>query len=199
MHRLLYFLFLTVILFGCSKDELEYQNEFDKSYKAWLQYKQNNKSYSYTAKTTSWIGTTTHTTITVENNQVSKRDFKYARIGGKTIPENGWTKQLAIEALKEIGYTENEMSSSFGNEIIDKLQWVENKEDLGKNGNAEQLMTLEQIYDKAKNDWITKRPNSQIYFEAKNNGLISTAGYVPDGCMDDCFVGIKIISIQNIN
>ena len=106
---------------------------------------------------------------------------------------------MAIEALKEIGYTENEISSSFGNEIIDKLQWVENKEDLGNNGNAEQLMTLEQIYDKAKNDWITKRPNSQIYFEAKNNGLISTAGYVPDGCMDDCFVGIKIISIQNIN
>ncbi len=199
MHRLIHFLFLTLILVGCSKDELEYQNEFDKSYKTWLQYKQNNKSYSYTSQTTSWIGITTHTTITVENNQVTKREFKHARIGSKAIPENGWTKQLAIEALKEIGYTESEIPSIFGSEIIDKLQWVENKADLGKNGYAEQLMTLEQIYEKAKNDWITKRPKSQIYFEAKNNGLISTAGYVLDGCMDDCFVGIKIINIQNLN
>lgn len=126
-----------------------------------------------------------------------KREFKYFRIGSKTIPENGWTKQLAIEALKGISYTEEEIQSFFGAEIIDRLQWIETKENLGTHNKSE-LMTLDQVYSKAKNEWIIKRDKSKVYFEAKNNGLISIAGYVPDGCQDDCFEGINIIKIENL-
>ena len=198
MKRLFYLLFFTLIIFGCSKDELEYQNDFDKSYNIWLQFNKNNKSYSYTSQTSSWVGITSQTTITVENNQIIKRTFKYFRIGSKTIPESGWTKSLAIEALKEIGYTDETIQSAFGDEIIDKLQWQENKENLGKHGNPNQLMTLEQIYDKTRHKWIIKRPEAKIYFETKNNGLISLVGYTPNGCVDDCFIGIDIIKIEKL-
>ena len=198
MNKVLYFLFFALIILGCSKDELEYQNDFDKSYKTWLQFDKNNKSYSYTYQISSWVGITSHTTITVENNQITKRAFQYFRIASKTIPESGWTKQLAIEALKEIGYTEDEIQSSFGNEVVDKLQWIENKENLGNHANPQQLMTLEQIYTKAKNEWIVKRSNATIYFETKNNGMISIAGYVPEKCIDDCFNGIEIVEIKGL-
>jgi len=40
-----------------------------------------------------------------------------------------------------------------------------------------------------------KRKDASVYFEAKNNGMISSCGYVQDGCMDDCFNGINIASI----
>jgi len=34
-----------------------------------------------------------------------------------------------------------------------------------------------------------KKKRPKVYFEAKNDGLISSEGYVPDNCQDDCFVG----------
>ncbi|WP_255474197.1 hypothetical protein [Flavobacterium sp. SLB02] len=43
-----------------------------------------------------------------------------------------------------------------------------------------------------------KRKNVTNYFEAKNDGLISQCGYVEKGCMDDCFVGITIKSIERL-
>ncbi|MCA5004444.1 hypothetical protein [Sphingobacterium bovistauri] len=199
MNKIIYILLIIITFLSCSKDDSEYENEYEKSYKTWQQFsKTNNQTYSYTTQLTSWVGTTIHTKITIENNQITKREFKYFRIGSKTIPESGWTKQLAIEALKEIGIKEDEIQSSYGTEVIDKLQWVENKENLGNHGSENELMTLEQIYNKTKNEWIVKRPKSTIYFETKNNGLISTAGYVPQGCVDDCFRGINIIKIENL-
>ncbi|WP_256004937.1 hypothetical protein [Pedobacter deserti] len=47
----------------------------------------------------------------------------------------------------------------------------------------------------AKTDLLIKRANVNTTFEAKNSGLISAAGYVEEGCQDDCFRGINIISI----
>ncbi|MNJ94146.1 hypothetical protein D3C87_118340 [compost metagenome] len=54
---------------------------------------------------------------------------------------------------------------------------------------------LDQVYEKAKKiGYKKKRP--KIYFEAKNNGLISSEGCVPDSCQNDCFVGINISKIS---
>lgn len=198
MKKLFYLLFFTISLISCEKDSLEYQNEFDKSYNTWLQFsKANNNTYSYTYTTSSWTGLSTMTTIYVEKNQVIKREFKIHSLSHDLIiPDGGWTKDIVIKGLKEKGYTEDEIKSSYGETIIDRLQWIETKENLGTHGNKNELMTLEQVYHKAKNDWVLKRDKATVYFEAKNNGLISMAGYVPANCADDCFVGIHIEKIQ---
>jgi hypothetical protein len=57
-------------------------------------------------------------------------------------------------------------------------------------------LTLDQIYELAKNDLLLKRADVSISFESKNSGLISAAGYVQNGCQDDCFRGINIKSIS---
>jgi len=52
------------------------------------------------------------------------------------------------------------------------------------------------VYEKARNNWLIKRSNTETYFEAKNNGIISSCGYVKDGCQDDCFNGITITLVE---
>ena len=61
---------------------------------------------------------------------------------------------------------------------------------------GEAPLTFDQIYEKARTEWLVKRENATTYFEAENNGLISKCGYVDDGCQDDCFIGIQISSIK---
>ncbi|MGY5355583.1 hypothetical protein [Wenyingzhuangia sp. IMCC45467] len=58
---------------------------------------------------------------------------------------------------------------------------------------------MDEIYEKAKQDWLIKRKEVLVYFETDNNGLISTCGYVPKNCMDDCFLGITIKSIEALS
>jgi hypothetical protein len=57
---------------------------------------------------------------------------------------------------------------------------------------------LDEIYSIARNEWLKKRSGVTVYFEAKNSGMISTAGSIPDGCVDDCFSGISIRSIKEL-
>ncbi len=62
-----------------------------------------------------------------------------------------------------------------------------------------QTLTLDDIYSKAANDWLKADTNTNtIYFEVDANGLLSSAGYVPKNCADDCFVGINISSIVGV-
>ena len=48
------------------------------------------------------------------------------------------------------------------------------------------------------NDFIgsVERNNVTTYLETKNNGMISTCGYVENNCADDCFIGIHINNIS---
>jgi len=43
---------------------------------------------------------------------------------------------------------------------------------------------------------LLKRDNVTTYFEAKNNGMISSCGYWPNNCADDCFTGVSITLIE---
>lgn len=79
------------------------------------------------------------------------------------------------------------------------------KDDIGHTGlelheqtPASRVQPLDEVYERARSVWLKKRSDAKISFEAKNDGLISAAGFVPDGCMDDCFPGIVIRSIETI-
>ncbi len=94
--------------------------------------------------------------------------------------------------------TAAQFAERYGRELEDVLEWSEEEGDLGKSVEtpASSLMTLDEVYDKAKNVWLRKRENAKVIFETKNNGLISSCGYINDGCQDDCFSGIGISSIE---
>ena len=171
-HITFAFLFLSATLFLCCKKSIEHSNDFEKSQHTWEGFKNASRnSYRYIVVQSSWTGFSSQTTITVTSGKVTRRSYKMAPPPGNTVN---------IPA-GDLEWTENE------NEINIHLQ----------SGAAP--LTLDQIYDKAKTDWLLKRKDATTYFEAKNNGLISSCGYVMDGCQDDCFTGINISDIQALN
>lgn len=200
MKIILSFILSTILLLSCSKDSLEYQNDFENSYVAYQQFKKaNNNSYRYKTYSSSWVGHTTEYTIEVMNGTITKRSFAYTIIGNTKRPEKGWTTEIAKSAFKSIGYSDEEISKLFNEyNMLSKLEWSENKQELGTKESPFNMWTLDQIYETAKKEWIIKRKDAQVFFESNNNGLISSAGYIPNGCQDDCFIGISIRSIEPI-
>ena len=77
-----------------------------------------------------------------------------------------------------------------------ELQWTETNSEIGIHKNGAEPITLSEIYNKAQNDWLIERNNVTTYLETKNNGMISTCGYVENNCADDCFIGIHINNIS---
>lgn len=157
------------LLVSCSSDDdLNYQNDFDKSHDAWLNFKeQSGNSYKYTVVGSSWVGFSWETTLTVVDGKITQRRFKY------TAPDD-------LGTIPE-----------------DEVEWIENGAELGRHQyQAADLLTLDAIYAKAKNEWLIKRKDATTYFETDNDGMLSTCGYVINGCMDDCFIGIHIKAIE---
>ncbi|WP_228520483.1 hypothetical protein [Flavobacterium sp. CSZ] len=164
-------LFISTLIISCSSDEsLSYKNDFQSSQATWFNFKESSKnSYKYVVVGGSVFATYSwQTTITVSNGKIISRNFKY------------------------IGNTANIPA--------EQLEWTENESEINshQNSGAAAALTLDEIYAKAKDEWLVKRKNVTNYFEAKNDGLISQCGYVEKGCMDDCFVGITIKSIERL-
>jgi hypothetical protein len=170
---------LTILMAGlfitsCSKKDA-LTSDFDKSYKAWLSFKESsNNSYKYKAIHGSLMGSYSETVITITNGAVTGRDYvfyEYQYHTDNTPP----TKVL-------------------------KKEWQETTSDLGTHGaEGAGLNTLDDIYNTAKNSWITADPSKNtIIFETNNNGMISVAGYIPKKCQDDCLIGITIQSITKL-
>lgn len=157
------------LISSCESDDTDNQNELEKSYVAFSDFKkETNNSYKYTTTFQSWAGFGWETTIVVSNGTVIQRQFKYTNI-----------EKLGSDILKE------------------ELEWTENGSEIGNHTNiGSDPFTLDEIYAKAKQEWLPKRDDVKTHFETKNNGLISTCGYVENGCQDDCFVGIHIKTIE---
>jgi hypothetical protein len=168
-HYLIMLLLILTSFTSCEKDDFSYSNDFEKSYKAWTDFKlSSNDSYRYTVSTSSWTGTTTATVITVDKGKVVKRSY----VAKSTI--------------------------SSSNEVIIHEQWEEQGATLHTHPNGSALKTLDEVYQKAKAEWLPKRGNAKSYFETKNDGMISSCGYVENNCADDCFVGITITTIAKL-
>jgi major membrane immunogen (membrane-anchored lipoprotein) len=167
----------TILLIGfyftsCVKSEINYENDFEKSHKEWLSFtNMSGNSYRYLVTGSSWVGSSWQTVITVTNGKITQRYFKYNSVKGliENIPQEA-------------------------------LEWTEDENEINshEHTSAAEGLTVDQIYNKARNEWLIKRKNSKTYFEANNNGLISSCGYVEDNCMDDCFRGINIAYIVSL-
>jgi hypothetical protein len=167
--------FLIILLIAatftaCKKDKIEYKSDFETSLKAWQKFKaESRNNYSYTTSTSSWTGYSTETTITVIDGKVTQR-----------------------------AYIAKGIKNDETHAVVTLDEWQEDSKSLNSHQNGATTQTLDQIYDLAKNDFLLKRANAKTYFEAKNGGIISSAGYVEDNCADDCFNGISIQSVKNL-
>lgn len=168
---LLVLLFMGTLFASCKKDDFRYQGDFENSFQKWQDFKEaSDNSYRYRVSGGSWVGTGWETIITVSKGKVVQRYYKLSFPAGwtGTIPDNTETE-----------WTENETE-------------INSHEHAGAAG----AVTLDQVYEEARNNWLKKRSNAETYFEAKNNGIISSCGYVVDGCQDDCFNGITITFVE---
>jgi hypothetical protein len=162
-------LLFIIALASCSKDGVVYMVPFQKSFQAWLAFKDSsNNSYRYMVTTGSWTGYSTETLITVRNGQVTERSFT-ARMLRRT-------------------------ATSFTDSVV--TQWTEDATRLSTHEYAAAPVTLDEIYKEARENWLRKRDDADTYFEANNNGKLSSCGYVPHNCADDCFNGISIQFIE---
>lgn len=166
-------LILSLLLTSCKKDKVFYKSELETSLFTWKVFKANSgNSYRYTVVTSSWIGISSETTITVNSGVVIQRNYIQRRIVQSSAGQPPTT--VVVQEWQETGSTLN--THNYGAATV----------------------TLDEIYKLAKEEWLKEREDVTYYFEAKNNGMISSAGYVPNGCADDCFIGITIISIERL-
>ena len=79
--------------------------------------------------------------------------------------------------------------------------WVEKEITLNTHESGAPARTLDEVYALAKSEWLkVDKKHNTIYFETKNNGLISTCGYVPKPpLIDGGLNGIKISEIKPLN
>lgn len=191
---------LVVLLsFAACKKSMEYQTSFEKSNKTWQAFKaSNNNSYRFMVTGGTWAGASWETAMKVVNGVAVERQFRYTVYMDVVMPPTGWTTAKQEEILAKMNLTAATFRDRIGKDLADFLTWTETGAQVGtqKDTPASSYLTLDAVYDKAKNDWLKKRSGTTHYFEAKNNGLLSSCGYVPDNCADDCFVGINIKLIE---
>ncbi|MBW8688370.1 hypothetical protein [Chitinophaga rhizophila] len=160
-------LMLISTLFVACKKDIEFDNAFSKSEKAWNRFKSAaGNSYQYMVNTVSWSGHSTETTIVVTDGKVTGRSFL-------ALARQDANGQLEIRSM-----------------------WREDTSDLNSHSEGAESLTLDEIYALAKNDLLKKREDANTYFETQNSGMISLCGYVSKACTDDCFTGIRIKYIE---
>lgn len=193
---------LLIVLFSACRDDFEHKSEYDKSYQKWQSFKAASaNSYRYIATGSSWTGVSWETELVVEKGEVTERKFRYTRFEGVKRPASGWDQSSAEEALRVLGISAEEFRERSGTDFLAYAQWEEKGVELGTHTDgtgAAALITLDAVYQKARTEWLLERENVTAYFEAGNEGLISSAGYVEKNCADDCFIGIKIRLVDKI-
>ena len=195
-------LLLSALAFAsCEKEDFHYQDAFDASYRTWLDFKEtSNNSYQYMVTGGTWAGASWWTIITVENGTVTRRQFMYDVFHDVVAPPSGWGQAQIQEILDAMDLTEEEFAEMNGRSLADELSWVEEGDEVGTRGPATAAppRTLDEIYETARKVWLIKRDDAKTYFEANNDGLLSSSGFIKDGCQDDCFNGIRIASIKKL-
>lgn len=168
-----YFAFIILVLSfaSCKKDSFNNEREFNASLQKWNAYKASVKnSYSYIVYTGSVFGYASETAITVTNGMVTERSYILTR-----------AKMTATDTVT----------------VMDS--WSENQQMLNSHQNGAPALTIDQVYAKASNEWLTvDKKQNHITFETDANGIISNCGYTPKNCQDDCFNGIHIKTLGGL-
>ncbi|WP_126248782.1 hypothetical protein [Chitinophaga rhizosphaerae] len=158
-------LFAVTLAASCSKSKIEHKSAYDRSYDAWVDFKSK-----------------------------SGNKYKYT-ITNSSFSGYSSETTITVDAGKIVGREFISHMWEQNGQIVQKSKWTEDQSALNTHAEGVTPITLDEVYVKAKNEWLLKRGDANVFFEAKNNGMISLAGYVPIGCQDDCFRGVHIKSI----
>ncbi|HEX6430380.1 MAG TPA: hypothetical protein VF008_21960 [Niastella sp.] len=169
MKRLLFCMTLILLITSaCKKDGIVYYGDFRKSYQAWQDFKKANGD-SYSFRVVTSSWAGYGTETTITVKQGKIIERSFV---AKRYPDNG-----PMTIVQE---------------------WKEDESQLGTHDDGPVLLTMDEVYAKAQDEWLLKRDNAKTFFEAKNDGMISLCGYVENGCQDDCLRGIRIAYIKGL-
>ncbi|WP_156877193.1 hypothetical protein [Salinimicrobium terrae] len=163
--------FIFLLFFSCSVEDLqenlavegEYGYNFRESKAEWDRLKKKNgNSYVYTILEQSWTGFGSETTIEVEKGKITARHY------------------IAFEISEE------------GDKKITE-SYEEFKNDIGKHNLGAPPYTMDDLYKTCLSHYLIADPDThEILFETNEEGIMTLCGFVPQGCQDDCFRGIRI-------
>lgn len=162
-----------ILTSSCAKKDA-FSSEYDKSLKAFESFKASaNNNYSYIAVERPINFAYSETKLTVKDGLVTARDY--------------WFYEYKVSGTSGTG---SYQLSKEWHETADKLN--------SHGGEGANLYALDQIYSRAKTEWLPQdKDRYDIFFEANNDGMISKAGYQrKSGCTEGCFIGAEIKSIS---
>ncbi len=191
---------ILILLFSCSKDEslnIEHESAYKKSLKKWEAFKsENNNSYTYVIETDRIFSTLpSRVTLTVENGVLTKRSGYKKDLQLVQRPETGWTAENIREALISANIDNAQIEEMLTADFIANMEWEEDQSNLGKYDPKGLTMTIDQIYQKAKDTWLVPSKDDEAIFETNNNGIISMVGIRLKPYEDIPFNGVRIVSI----
>ncbi|WCT09963.1 hypothetical protein [Mucilaginibacter jinjuensis] len=168
MRRVLLLLLTAItLLSACKKDGIAKKDEFEASYEKLQDFKKS-----------------------------SGNSYTYIATSGSVFGYSSTTTVTVINGIV-VGRDYKAYRLNDAHQSVLYLSFTEDKSSIGAHTQGQEALTLDQIYSKAKNEWLkVDRKANDIYFETNADGLIANCGYVPKGCQDDCFNGITILSIQ---
>lgn len=165
--------FTFVLLFSCSMDALqenlaiegEYGYDFKESKLEWEKLKKKNgNSYEYTILEQSWTGAGSETTIDVDKGRIIGRFYEAFQI-----------------------------SDEDGSKTVTDSYEETSKKEIGSHSLGAPPHTIDDLYKSCISEFLIADPDAnEVYFETNAEGIMMLCGYVPHGCQDDCYRGIRI-------
>lgn len=200
MKNLLTLISMMLLLFSCSKDDslsIDHESAYKKSLKKWENFKsESNNSYTYVIETYRFFSSPpSRITLTVENGILTKRSGYKMDLFSVKRPESGWTKENMREALVSMNMDNSRIEEMLTAEFIANMDWEEDQNNLGKYDPKDLVMTIDQIYQKAKDTWLVPTKDSEAIFETDNKGIISLVGITLKPFVDVPFNGVRIVSV----
>lgn len=159
-------LFLLIGLLSCKKDDdskTTHVKNYKESLNKWAELKaKNGNSYTYKTTFVSWVGGGSTTELKVENGKVTGRSYQ----------------QFIIDNTGQ-------------RTIIDS--YTETTSEVGTHQKGARPLTIDELYSSCLGEFlIADDKTNTLYFETDANGIMSSCGFVPDNCADDCFRGVTI-------
>ncbi|MCK6550963.1 hypothetical protein L6R52_34315 [Myxococcota bacterium] len=75
--------------------------------------------------------------------------------------------------------------------------WTESTAELGSHDTGAPVKTLPELYDVCASDVLTVDEGANtLILSVDCDGILATCGYLPSGCLDDCFSGIWIAEVS---
>lgn len=166
-----------MLFFSCSvgamQDKLSIEGEhgydFRESRTAWKDLKkENGNSYVYTVLEQSWTGHGSETTIEVQKGKVKSRSY--------------------------VAFT---ISDEDGSRSITESYEETSKKEIGSHSLGAPPYTIDDLYRTCISKYLTvDHDTNEVLFDTNEEGVITLCGFVPAGCQDDCYRGIRISSFS---